>query len=470
MRKQILLWSITSALAGFLFGFDTVVISGAEQTIQKLWGLSNTMHGLVMGSALYGTVLGSLIGGWPTDRFGRKRTLLFIGLLYVISAVGCAFAQNVGLFVTSRFIGGLGIGISTVASPLYISEIAPAKYRGRLAGMFQFNIVFGILIAFLSNAILARIGGEHAWRWMLGVAAFPSVIYSIMCLGLPESPRWLISYKNDRAAGLAVLKQIEPEKSEAQIASHAQEIVAAASAGKVAATGFWSKGLRIPILLAFLVAFFNQLSGINAILYFAPRIFEMTGLGERAAMLQSVGIGVTNLLFTFVGLWLIDRLGRRTLLYIGSFGYILSLGLTAWAFFTQHFSIVPACIFAFIAAHAVGQGTVIWVLISEVFPNRHRAEGQALGSFTHWIFAALLTTVFPKMVEWTGANDYPPRAGYIFGFFCFMMFLQLVWVKTMVPETKGVSLEDMQARLGNVDQTPNAGDQAKNKEKAASGI
>jgi sugar porter (SP) family MFS transporter len=448
MKKQIFFWSITSALAGFLFGFDTVVISGAEQTIQKLWGLSAALHGLVMGSALYGTVLGSLIGGWPTDKLGRKRTLLFIGALYVFSALGCAFASSVEMFVAARFIGGLGIGISTVASPLYISEIAPANYRGRLAGMFQFNIVFGIVIAFLSNAILAKLGGEQAWRWMLGVAAVPSVIYSLMCFGLPESPRWLIGRKNDRAAGLAVLKLIEPEKSDAQLSAHADEILSAASSETTAASAFWSMRLRIPILLAFLIAFFNQLSGINAVLYFAPRIFEMTGLGEKAAMLQSVGIGVTNLLFTFVGLWLIDRLGRRTLLFIGSFGYIISLGLTAWAFFTQHFAVVPVCIFAFIAAHAVGQGTVIWVFISEIFPNRHRAKGQALGSFTHWVFAALLTTFFPKMVE-----AFAP--GWVFVFFCGMMVLQLVWVKFMVPETKGVTLEQMQHTLG-IDSGPDA--------------
>jgi SP family arabinose:H+ symporter-like MFS transporter len=440
MKKQIFFWSITSALAGFLFGFDTVVISGAEQTIQKLWGLSSTMHGLVMGSALYGTVVGSLIGGWPTDKFGRKRTLLSIGILYVVSAIGCALTNNVAMFVAARFIGGLGIGMSTVAAPLYISEIAPPSYRGRLAGMFQFNIVFGILVAFASNAILAKVGGENAWRLMLGVAAIPSVIYTVMCIGLPESPRWLIGRKNDRAAGIAVLKLIEPDKSDAQLSAYADEIRAAQSE-KTAAAGFWSLRLRIPILLAFLIAFFNQLSGINAILYFAPRIFEMTGLGEKAAMLQSVGIGVTNLVFTFVGLWLIDRLGRRTLLYIGSFGYIASLGLTAWAFFTHHYSIVPACIFSFIAAHAVGQGTVIWVFISEIFPNRHRAEGQAFGSFTHWIFAALLTTFFPKVVE-----SFAP--GYVFSFFCGMMVLQLLWVKFMVPETKGVPLEEMQRKLG----------------------
>ena len=438
MNGRILLWSITSALAGFLFGFDTVVISGAEQSIQAQWGLGAGVHGIVMASALYGTVLGSLIGGWPTDRYGRKPTLLFIGILYIVGAVGSALATDPFVFIAARVIGGLGIGISTVAAPLYISEIAPPKYRGRLAGMFQFNIVFGILMAFLSNALLAGIG-ENAWRWMLGVAAFPSLAYALLCLGLPESPRWLLGKKNDREAGMKVLRLIEPQASEAQIASDADAILAA-SAEKISKDEFWTRQLRTPIILAFLIAFFNQLSGINAILYFAPRIFELTGLAAKAALLQSVGIGVTNLIFTFVGLWLIDRLGRRTLLFIGSFGYIGSLGLTAWAFFTNHYSIVPACIFAFIAAHAVGQGAVIWVFISEIFPNRHRAEGQTLGSSTHWIFAALLTTFFPKMV-----SAFPP--GYVFLFFAGMMVLQLIWVTVMVPETKGVPLEQIQKRL-----------------------
>jgi SP family arabinose:H+ symporter-like MFS transporter len=347
----------------------------------------------------------------------------------------------VGVFIIARFIGGLGIGISTVVAPLYISEIAPPAYRGRLAAMFQFNIVFGILVSFASNAIIARIGGEDSWRWMLGIAAVPSLIYAVLCFGLPESPRWLIGRRSDRAGGLTVLRLIEPELSPAKLEAHADEIVAAVRAETNTASQFWTRRLRVPITLAFLVAFFNQLSGINAVLYFAPRIFEMTGLGKEAALLQSVGIGVTNLVFTFVGLWLIDRLGRRTLLYIGSIGYIVSLGLTAWAFFTQHYGIVPICIFAFIAAHAIGQGTVIWVLISEIFPNRHRAEGQALGSFTHWIFAALLTTFFPKMV-----TAFSP--GYVFLFFCGMMVLQLVWVQFMVPETKGRSLEEIQRDLG----------------------
>jgi MFS transporter, SP family, arabinose:H+ symporter len=282
--------------------------------------------------------------------------------------------------------------------------------------------------------------GEDAWRWMLGVAAIPSAIYMLMSFGLPESPRWLLTHKGDRAGGLKVLKLIEPDATSETLERHADEIIAVGAQSK-SAEGFWSGRLRVPILLAFLVAFFNQLSGINAILYYAPRIFEMSGSSEQAALLTSVGIGVTNLIFTFVGLWLIDKFGRRTLLTIGSFGYIASLGLCSWAFYTDHFSIVPACIFAFIAAHAIGQGTVIWVLISEIFPNQYRAMGQALGSATHWVFAAILTTVFPIMVK-----KFQP--GSIFLFFCGMMVLQLIWVKTMVPETKGVPLEDMEKKLG----------------------
>lgn len=440
MNHRIFFFALVSALAGFLFGFDTVVISGAEQTIQRLWGLSPGLHGVAMAAALYGTVVGSLAGGWPTDRFGRRATLLWIGILYFVSAVWSGLATDVNSFIIARFIGGLGVGISTVAAPLYIAEISPPALRGRLAGMFQFNIVFGILVAFLSNALISRYCGVNAWRWMLGAEAFPAVVFTVFCLKLPESPRWLIGRRGDREAGLKTLRIVRPGIPEEEILAEADRIQQASSE-EVAGARFWTRRLRVPILLAFLIAFFNQLSGINAVLYFAPRIFEMTGLESKAALLQSTGIGVTNLVFTFAGLWLIDRLGRRTLLYIGSFGYILSLGLTSWAFFTGHFSIVPVCIFAFIAAHAVGQGAVIWVFISEIFPNRHRAEGQAFGSFTHWIFAALLTTFFPKMV-----TAFSP--GTVFLFFAGMMVLQLVWVKLMVPETKGVPLEDIQKKLG----------------------
>jgi sugar porter (SP) family MFS transporter len=438
MKAKIFFWSLTSALAGFLFGFDTVVISGADQKLQALWNLSSATHGVVMAVALYGTVLGSIFGGWPTDKLGRKTTLLSICILYLISALGCGFAGNVTTFIVARFIGGIGIGISTVVAPLYISEIAPPARRGQLAGMFQFNIVFGIVIAFLSNWLLSGFG-ENSWRWMLGIAAIPSVIYTVMCLNIPESPRWLLTRKADKSEGLKVLALINPDKTSAEYEIMAHEITAAAQQTK-SSNSLQLRDLRFPIMLAFLIAFFNQLSGINAILYFAPRIFAMTGLQEKAALLQSVGIGITNLIFTFVGLGLIDRLGRRTLLYLGSFGYIASLGLCSWAFYTHHFSIVPFCIFAFIAAHAVGQGTVIWVFISEIFPNRARAEGQALGSATHWVFAALLTTFFPMMVE-----AFP--AYLVFLFFCSMMVLQLIWVKLMVPETKGASLEEIQLQF-----------------------
>ena len=530
MNNRLLFWAITSALAGFLFGFDTVVISGAEKKIQSLWGLNNSMHGLATSAALWGTVIGSFAGGWPTDKFGRKNTLLSIGVLYFVSAIWSAFSNDVYSFMIARLIGGIGVGISTVAAPLYISEISPPDKRGRLAGMFQFNIVFGVLIALLSNYFIGSMKLENGWRWMLGIEAVPAVIYTLMCFQIPKSPRWLISKKQDRPAAEKVLRLINPEASSGEVSGLADQIASVAATDSTKASGFWSRDLKIPIMLAFLVAFFNQLSGINVILYFAPRIFELAGFGANVALLNSVGIGITNLLFTFVGLYLIDRLGRRTLLYIGSFGYIASLGLCAWAFFSyappfqvantamsvtksveslakaealevkneaditklkselkeskqalvaassadaykgppvtigsesgdaleaiaskslkeaseQSGSgglIVMFGIFAFIAAHAVGQGAVIWVFISEIFPNRHRASGQAFGCFTHWIFAALLTMIFPWMI-----STFAP--GYVFGFFCFMMLLQLIWVALMVPETKGVPLEEMEAKLG----------------------
>ncbi|MCU0714151.1 MAG: sugar porter family MFS transporter [Pirellula sp.] len=440
MTQRLFLWALTSALAGFLFGFDTIVISGAEKKIQELWELSGTMHGLCLSSALWGTVLGALIGGWPTDRFGRRRTLLWIGWLYFVSAVGSGIAPEEYTFMLARFIGGVGVGIATVTSPLYISEISPPTHRGRLAGLFQFNIVLGILVAFVSNYLIGKyVDPDIAWRWMLGVEAFPALIYTIMCFTIPESPRWLITLGNDKDAGIRIFQQINPAYSRSELEELVRRVETSVNANATKEPFFvWR--LRVPIMLAFLVAFFNQLSGINAILYFAPRIFEWTGLAESSALLQSVGIGVTNLIFTYVGLWLIDRLGRRTLLFLGSIGYIVSLGLCSWAFYAGQYSIVPVCIFAFIAAHAIGQGAVIWVLISEIFPNQHRAAGQALGSSTHWLFAALLTLVFPTM-----ADTLSPWM--IFGFFCAMMVLQLLWVIFFVPETKGVPLEDMAARL-----------------------
>jgi SP family arabinose:H+ symporter-like MFS transporter len=403
--QQVVIWSLVSSLAGFLFGFDTVVISGAEKTIQHVWQLTPAMHGVAMAAALYGTVLGSLCGGWPTDRIGRRPTLIWIGVLYFVSAVWSGLATDVWSFIVARFIGGVGVGISTVAAPLYISEIAPPQSRGRLAGLFQFNIVFGILTAFFSNYMIEGTSAND-WRWMLGAEAFPALAYTLACLTIPESPRWL-SLRGRRGI----------------------------DAGQGSAWRLWR-----PLGLAFLIAFFNQFSGINAVLYFAPRIFEMAGLGEKAALLQSIGIGITNLVFTFVGLWLIDRLGRRTLLVLGSLGYIASLGLCAWAFATEHFDLVPACIFAFIAAHAIGQGAVIWVFIAEIFPDRFRATGQAIGCGTHWVCAALITTIFPML-----AATFPPAG--IFAFFAGMMVLQLLWVLAFVPETKGVPLDELARRM-----------------------
>ncbi len=436
MNRKLILWSLVASLAGFLFGFDTVVISGAEQTIQSLWGLSDLQHGLAVSMALWGTVLGSLGGGIPSDKYGRKPTLLSIGILYFVSAVWSGLATDVYSFMIARFIGGLGVGISTVAAPLFISEISPAKSRGRLTGFFQFNIVFGILIAFISNHLLSNIG-ENAWRWMLGIEGLPALIYSIVCLKLPESPRWLILKHQDHQAAKEVLTSLEPELNDEQIEAQLSEIATSVK-GEEKKERFWKKANFSKISLAFFISFFNQFSGINAILYFSPRIFELTGLSEQAALLQSIGIGVTNLIFTFIGLWLIDRAGRKTLLILGSIGYIASLGGCAWAFQTESFAIVPFCIFAFIASHAIGQGAVIWVFIAETFPSHLRANGQAFGCFIHWIFAATIAFYFPKMVNLFATE-------YIFSFFALMMVIQLLWVLIFVRETKGKSLEELSA-------------------------
>ena len=431
--------ALIAALAGFLFGFDTVVISGAEQRIQTLWVLSNWQHGFAISTALWGTVLGALLGAWPADRFGRRSTLLWIGLLYVVSSVWSALAPGPWNFMIARFLGGIGIGVSTVVAPLYIAEIAPPRARGRLTGLFQFNIVFGILVAYLSNAFIKGTGSAD-WRWMLGIAALPSLAYTLLAFGIPESGRWLAVFRNRRDEAIAIMRRIDPTLSEeaARAVVGTFESAAPAKAGSV--LKLLGAGLGRSVWLALLIAFFNQLSGINAVLYFAPRIFEMTGLGAQSAMLQSVGIGVTNLVFTLLGLWLIDHLGRRTLLLIGSVGYIASLGTCAWAFLFDHHSIVPACVFAFIAAHAIGQGAVIWVFISEIFPNAYRAAGQALGCTTHWLFAALVTLVFPSLVA-------AIAPGQVFLIFAGMMVLQLLWVIIMVPETHGITLEELHLRL-----------------------
>jgi MFS transporter, SP family, arabinose:H+ symporter len=528
-HKRLILWSVAASLAGFLFGFDTIVISGAEQKIQDLWKLSGTMHGLAVSMALWGTVVGALFGGIPSAKYGRKKSLVAVGFLYFVSAVGSGLAPDVITFAIARFIGGLGVGAATVVSPMFISEISPADNRGKLAGLFQFNIVFGILVAFVSNYIFGTFVSEGiAWRWMLGIEAIPAALYTLWTFSLPESPRWLITHAKQREAGAEIFRQINPEVSDDDIEKLVSEVESSIeTAGKT--SGFWTARLRVPITLAFLIALFNQFSGINIILYFAPRLMGLAGL--QNALAASAALGVTNLIFTFVGLYLIDKLGRRSLLYIGSFGYILSLGICAFAFLTTPgFKVVSSagdlissaqamatveqgdkffteedkagilagyegaktafveasktegyegaeavipqaagtadvmavaekskteaseimgsmsmvvliCLIGFIASHALGQGAVIWVFIAEIFPNDHRAAGTALGSSTHWVCAAMLTFLFPIAMARV-------EAGVLFGFFCVCMCLQLVWVKLMVPETKGVPLEEIQKKLG----------------------
>jgi MFS transporter, SP family, arabinose:H+ symporter len=437
-NKKLLLWSLTVALSGFLFGLDTAVISGAEQKIQALWSLSDAVHGLAIAIALYGTVFGAAFGGWYADKLGRKKALFWLGALFFISAVGSAVAQDVYTFMIFRFIGGLCIGASSVVSPLYISEIAPAKSRGFLVALFQFNIVFGIMIAYVSNYLFQQLGGESDWRWMLGIVGIPSLIFTALTLLISESPRWLILQKNDIPSAKAVLNEIDPDSADKTLASILNSQSNNAKMGKV---NFFSKQYAFPILLAFLMAFFNQVSGINAIIYYAPRVFEMAGLAKSSALLSSVGIGLTNLIFTMLGVTLIDKLGRRTLMFIGSFGYIISLSLIARAFYADQFDGMTFFVFAFIAAHAIGQGAVIWVFISEIFPNEVRASGQAFGSLTHWVFAAIITNVFPYFAGKFGGTP-------IFIFFAIMMFCQLLYVWFMMPETKGVALEDMDMRVG----------------------
>jgi len=430
--NKILIWSITAALAGFLFGFDTVVISGADKKLQLLWGSSDAFHGaIVMAMALWGTVVGAIFGGIPTNKWGRKNTLILIGILYTISALGSGLANDPWTFAIFRFIGGLGVGASTIAAPAYISEIAPAKDRGRLVALYQFNIVFGILIAFLSNYLLSGIG-ENDWRWMIGIEALPAIIYTIFMLSVPKSPRWLISKLRVNEAK-EVLKIINPDENVEKLMFQIKEENNRDLPGET----IFIKKYRFPLMLAFFIAFFNQLSGINAFLYYAPRIFEEAGLGESTALLSSIGIGVTNLIFTLFGVFLIDKLGRKQLMYIGSVGYIISLSLVAMAFFFGWTGMaVPIFLFLFIASHAIGQGAVIWVFISEIFPNHLRASGQSFGSTTHWLLAAIIPSLIPMLFTTIGA-------GVVFLFFAIMMVFQLMFVMFMMPETKGVPLEEL---------------------------
>ncbi|GGK12218.1 MFS transporter [Yeosuana aromativorans] len=436
MNKKILIWSITAALAGFLFGFDTVVISGAEKKLQLLWGSSDMFHGIVViGMALWGTVVGAFFGGIPTNKIGRKNTLIWIGVLYTVSAIGSGLANDPWTFAVFRFIGGLGVGASTIAAPAYISEIAPAKDRGKLVGLYQFNIVFGILIAFLSNYLLNNVG-DNDWRWMIGVEAFPAAFYTVFALTVPKSPRWLLTkFRNDEAR--KVLQIISPDKDPEALMLEIKDEMD----NTVPNENIFLKKYRFPLILAFLIAFFNQLSGINAFLYYAPRILTEAGLAESSALLSSIGVGVTNMLFTLLGIYLIDRLGRKQLMYIGSVGYIISLTLVSCAFFFHwEGSSMPIFLFMFIAAHAVGQGTVIWVFISEIFPNHLRGSGQSFGSSTHWVLAAVVPSLVPALFASIGA-------GVVFMFFAIMMVVQLLFVIFIMPETKGVPLEELSKKL-----------------------
>ncbi len=447
-QNKLLRWSIVVALAGFIFGFDTVVISGANQPIKELWHTSPLFHGFfIMSMALWGTVIGALFGGIPTEKYGRKKVLLWVGLLFAVSALGSAFANDPYVFSFFRFLGGLGIGVSSVVAPIYISEISTPVTRGKLGALYQFNIVFGILIAFLSNYFLQGVGGANDWRWMLGVLAVPSIIYTSLVFGISESPRWLITKKNDLVAAKKIMLQIGVVNVDAEEANIIKSNQYEASAGK--ASEFFNAKHKKIISLAFLIAFFNQVSGINFILYYAPEILEKAGLAAKESLFNSIAIGGTNLVFTFVGLYLIDRLGRKTLLLIGSFGYIISLSLVSYAFYAHTGPIfLMTFLLLFIAAHAVGQGAVIWVFISEIFPNKIRSAGQSFGASIHWVFAAIITLITPYFLDKDNGifkqNPWP-----IFAFFAGMMVLQLIWVITSMPETKNISLEDLEKKLIN---------------------
>lgn len=434
--RRVFIWSVIIALGGFLFGLDTAVISGAEQTIQQLWDLDVYEHGLTVSIALIGTVVGAMVGGIPTDRIGRKKTLFWIAVLFLVSAIGSALAIDWYTFLLFRFIGGLAVGCSSVTAPMYISELSPASHRGRLVAMFQFNVVLGILIAFVSNYLLQNVG-DNAWRWMLGIIAFPAALFLVLILFIPESPRWLIVKRNLHEEAKDILRKINPLTAESEFASiH----LSSRENGQARDTKrLFSARYALPVTLAILFAVFNQVSGINAIIYYAPRIFEMTGLGTDSALLSTVGLGMINFVFTLFAMNFIDRYGRRTLMLIGSVGVIITLGLVANAFYSQNFSnyLVPVCLFVYIAFFAFSQGAVIWVFISEIFPNEVRAKGQALGSFTHWMIASLIAFAFPWITEKLGGGN-------TFMLFSAMMVLQLVFVWRIMPETKGKTLEQLQ--------------------------
>jgi sugar porter (SP) family MFS transporter len=438
-RRSVFIWSLVIALGGFLFGFDTAVISGAEQSIQAYWGLSSLQHGLTVSIALMGTVIGALTGAIPTDRYGRKKTLYGIAILYLLSSLGTAVSVNWYFFLFFRLIGGFGVGASSVTAPIYISEISPAGRRGKLVGLFQFNVVFGIVISYLSNYLIGRTG-QHSWRLMLGIQAVPSALFLGLLRFVPESPRWLILHQGKVDEARRIFNRIDPATADKIV----MDIQRGAAEDKTSpqTDALFSKRYRTPVILAVLFAVFNQVSGINAIIYYSPRIFEMTGLGKNSSLLSTAGLGAINFVFTLLAMNFIDRIGRRTLMLIGSFGLIFTLAMVAYSFYAAHFSgwAVPLFLFIYIAFFAFSQGAVIWVFISEIFPNQIRAKGQTLGSTTHWVMATIIAFSFPYLAEKAGGGN-------TFLFFCIMMCIQLIFVWRVMPETKGKSLEQIEYTL-----------------------
>ncbi len=438
-RKNVFLWSLVIALGGFLFGFDTAVISGAEQSIQKYWNLNTLQQGLTVSIALIGTIIGALLGAIPSDRLGRKKTLYLIAILYLTSSLGTAFSGNWYSFLLFRLLGGFGVGASSVTAPIYISEISPAAKRGKLVGLFQFNVVFGIVISYFSNYLIG-LSGTHSWRLMLGIQAIPSAIFFILLRFVPESPRWLIMKRGKIEEAREIFKIINPDTAD-RIITEIQETDKEEKA-VLRQDPLFSNRYRTPVMLAILFAVFNQLSGINAIIYYSPRIFEMTGLGTSSSLLSTAGLGVINFTFTLLAMNFIDKIGRRTLMLIGSVGLIFTLAMVSYSFYTTSINGwgVPVFLFIYIAFFAFSQGAVIWVFISEIFPNQVRAKGQTLGSTTHWIMAAIIAFSFPYFAEKVGGGN-------TFLFFCFMMCIQLIFVWKIMPETKGKSLEQIEHTL-----------------------
>lgn len=428
--------ALIAALGGFLFGFETAVISGAEKIIEKMWSLSSFWQGFTVSAALLGTILGSLIAGIPAKKYGRKKVLRVISVFFIVAAIGCCSVSAWVFFILFRFIGGIAVGASSVVGPMYISEIAPAHLRGRLAGSFQVNIVAGIFVAYLTNFLFVGLG-ENAWRWMLGIMVVPSVLFWFLLRTIPESPRWLILNGRDAEAE-PVMRKLQ----EKNVAAAIQEIRDSVKGHQEA---LFQRRYSKPILYAVLLAMFNQLSGINAILYYAPRIFEMAGFNKSDAYLQPIYIGAANLFFTLLAMSVIDRFGRKKLLLIGSAGMILFLGLTAFAFDSggSGNKLILVYLIGFIAFFAFSQGAVIWVFISEIFPNAVRSQGGSLGSFTHWIMAAIISWTFPVIVEGSARGGF-----WSFTFYSLMMLVQLVFVWRVLPETKGRSLEEIQKELG----------------------